>query len=89
MAIKFSNSIYKREHGKAPRGFGRWAFYVPISDSKLTKLECPFEHYETNYGTHKFALIWASTTMTLTEAKNEISKWFNSWFLKGTIYVAD
>ena len=26
MAIIFSSSEYQREHGKAPKGYGRWGF---------------------------------------------------------------
>ena len=87
--IKVSNDIYKYEHEKCPRGVGQWAFYVPISDKKLTTFDCPFKHYEVTYGNHKYALVWASKVMSLADAKKEIVDWLKSWFLKGTIYVAD
>lgn len=88
--IKFSNSIYKSNHNKQPRGFGKWGFYVPIKDSTLTKLECPLEHYRVEVYSGKFCMVWASKVMTLTEAKKEIESWFLSKGLtKGTIYIAD
>ena len=88
--ITFSNSIYKREHESNPRGLGKWAFYVPIKIETLSKLDCPFEFYETNYGSRKFVLIWATSVMTLTDAKKELENWLKSKGLtNGTIFVAD
>jgi hypothetical protein len=86
--IKFSNSIYVREHEKQPRGFGKWAFFVRINDTKLNELECPFQHYP--YNNHAFSVIWASDVMSLTDAKKEIKTWFETkGITKLDAYVAD
>lgn len=89
--IKFSNSIFKAEHNKAPRGVGLWGFYVPIRKETLDRFGCPFEYYKVeNYYGGRYCLVWASKVMTLTEAKNEIAGWFRAnGMTDGIIYVAD
>jgi len=86
--IDVSNSLYKARHGFAPRGLGHWGFFIKIKDSKLTELECPFEHYYCD--DEKACIMWAKEVMTLTEAKKQIVDWLKSkGYNKGTIYVAD
>ena len=84
MAIKFTNSVYKYETGVNPRGLGHWAFQYRGNDNTLTKLECPFEHYQSGV----YVIVWASKVMTLTDAKKEIGDWFKSKGFNGTIAVA-
>lgn len=89
--IKFDNYIYEREHGKQPRGVGKWAFILWVkngkqSDELLTKQNCPFEHYAQG----NYVYVWASDVMLLTQAKNEVGDWFkHNGLWNGVIYVAD
>ena len=83
--MKFSNTMYICNHGRNPRGFGRWAFMIRCRDEEVSKRNCPFEHYQQG----AFVLIWASTTMTLTDAKKEVGDWLKSVGWKGLILVAD
>jgi len=85
--INFSISIYKREHGKQPRGLGHWGFYANIKDEELTKRNCPFEHYKDT--TRGLVIIWASKVMTLTDAKKEVGGWFKDNGFRGTLAIAD
>lgn len=69
MSITFNYNTYIYEHEKAPRGFGKWAFIIDIEDKRLTELDLDLEHYEDRPG---WSLVWASTTMTLVDAKKEL-----------------
>jgi len=82
--ISFTNSVYIYNHGRKPRGFGSWAFQYRGKDKKLTELNCPFNHYQDG----DFVIVWASDTMTLTEAKKEIKNWFKEHGFNGVISVA-
>ena len=84
--IKFDNYFYKREHGKQPRGVGKWAFMLLINDFALTRENYPYEHYKEG----RFTIVWTSGIMSLTDAKNEIKAWLlEHGFKNDLVYIAD
>lgn len=69
MNIRFMDFAYKREHEKAPRGRGKWAFIIDVEDARLNEFGLTLEHSEDRPG---WSLVWASDNMTFVEAKQEL-----------------
>lgn len=84
MAIKFSTRHYEFNHEKKPRGYGHWAFEFRGKDEKLTELNYPHDHFQSN----DLVVMFTSKTMTLTEAKREIKSWLSAHGFHGLVNVA-
>lgn len=70
MKYNFYSSAYRREHGKAPKGTGHWAFIIENATVEGISPETYIDRVS-SYRTD--TIFWVPGVWTLTEAKKRAS----------------